>query len=339
MAPNPFLTCLLAAQAEPALAFCATALAPADWGAEDDALPWTTVVPAAGADGLVPTLDGRRIRMPDAAALAAALQAQQPMARVDYDHNSERVSPTFCGSTAAQGWATRFRAVEGRIEAVLDLNWSARADIRSGRYRYLSPGAILDVDGETITGLSSIALVNDPNMALRAPAIHSAGSGTPSPDPANPGPANPDAAGLEAREAAVAARERSLAASLQSRAREVVERAVADGRAAAPQVEYHLAAINGHAGGIERGIALFEASHQAADPAAAALTRRVGPAGSPASAPTAPAITVPAGWRPPTVERSRLHARILDVASSRSLSYMEAARIVEADVGAAGGAP
>lgn len=92
-----------------------------------------TVVPAPGADGRLETQDGRAHRVSDPAALAAAIDAQDVGVRIDFDHQSEPMSPTFQGSTAAVGWARRFRAAaDGSIEAVLDLSSRMRHEISGG---------------------------------------------------------------------------------------------------------------------------------------------------------------------------------------------------------------
>ena len=121
-------------------------------------------------DGVVIGADGRRFRVADMAALAAAINAQAVAPRIDFDHRSERASPTFAGSTRAEGWLSNFRVnANGGLDANMELGPAAAAAIRSGEYRYLSPALALDKGGE-IVGLSSVALVNDPNMKLRAPA-------------------------------------------------------------------------------------------------------------------------------------------------------------------------
>ena len=82
---------------------------------------WIPVLPPADADGRLPTRNGARLRMADPEALAAALNAQQPQVRLDFDHASERISPNFDGSTAADGWFGAFRATpEGGIDGRLD---------------------------------------------------------------------------------------------------------------------------------------------------------------------------------------------------------------------------
>ena len=60
----------------------------------------------------------------------------------------------------------------GGIDADLTLSAYARHRMREGEYRYLSPALYLDAEAQ-VTGLSSVAIVNDPNFeTLRAPQIH-----------------------------------------------------------------------------------------------------------------------------------------------------------------------
>ena len=79
-------------------------------GDGDAAPPRAVVIPAPGEDGLLETFDGRKHRIADPPALAAAIGAQPVQVRVDTDHQSEPVSPTWRGSTHACGWLCDFRA-------------------------------------------------------------------------------------------------------------------------------------------------------------------------------------------------------------------------------------
>ena len=140
--------------------------------------PWTVALNLRGAartmevippprDGYLVGVDGRRFRVEDMAALAAAINAQATAPRVDFDHRTERSSRTFQGSTRAEGWLSNFRInARGGIDADMALGDMADAAIRHDTYRYLSPSLILDKGGNVI-GLSSVALVNDPNFDLR----------------------------------------------------------------------------------------------------------------------------------------------------------------------------
>ena len=100
------------------------------------------------------------------AALAAAIGAQAVAPRIDFDHRTERTSPTFAGSTRAEGWLSNFRVNgNGGLDADMQLGDMATAAIMREEYRHLSPALTHDSAG-TVTGLSSVALVNDPNFDL-----------------------------------------------------------------------------------------------------------------------------------------------------------------------------
>ncbi len=148
--------------------------------ASDSALnPWVVSLNLRGASltmevippprgGYLTGRDGRRFRVKSMAALAARINAQAVAPRIDFDHRSERVSPTFAGSTRAEGWLSNFRVNgNGGLDADMQLGDAAAAAIANGEYRHLSPALTHDSAGE-VTGLSSVALVNDPNFDLVA---------------------------------------------------------------------------------------------------------------------------------------------------------------------------
>ncbi|MDE2904553.1 MAG: hypothetical protein OXQ28_00550 [Acidobacteriota bacterium] len=269
-----------------------------------------TVVPPPGEDGELPTRDGRTQRVSDPAALAAALNAQAVDVRIDFDHQSERSSRTFRGSTAAEGWAKNFRATaEGAIEAVLELSSWARHEIRSGRYKYLSPALLSLKDTGEVMGMSSLALVNDPNMLL---ALHNA----------NPGGDSDDAE----RERELAEREETATRLMMSAAERSVDAAIEGKRLAPAQKEFVLNSIRSHPDGIEKGIQAFEAAFPAgaAAPTLNNLDRRVGPTGAPGGGGVAPA----AKFRGPlgvdvSEEGLTLHSQVAAHARERGISYRQ----------------
>ena len=140
--------------------------------------PWTVSLNLRGASltmevippprgGYLTGRDGRRYRVKSMAALAAAIGAQAVAPRIDFDHRTERTSPTFAGSTRAEGWLSNFRVNgNGGLDADMQLGDAVAMAIGRGEYRYLSPALTHDSAGE-VTGLSSVALVNDPNFDLR----------------------------------------------------------------------------------------------------------------------------------------------------------------------------
>ena len=272
-----------------------------------------TVIPPPGEDGLLPTKDGRELRVADPVALATALNDQATDARVDFDHTSEPSSKNYRGSTAAEGWAKDFRAAaDGAITAVLSLSAWALHAIRTKRYRYLSPAVYASGDRQ-IAGLSSVALVNNPNFPI--PALNDDTGGTQT------------AAGLEAREAAVTAREESAEKLLLNAATRVVDVAIAGKRLLPAQKEFALNAIQHHAEGVEQGIAAFESAYPAETSVAPGLNqldRRVAPTGAPAHAgASAAGITTPPGVMVDN-EQLTLHGQVAAHARERGISYRAA---------------
>ena len=274
-----------------------------------------TVVPAPGEDGKLKTADGTVMRVSDPAALAASLNAQETGVRIDFDHQSEPSSPTFNGSTAAEGWVKNFRATaDGAVEAVLELSSRAREAIAEGRYKYLSPALWCDERarrrGEVI-GMNSLALVNNPNMA--ALSLNNAAGGD-------------DDSSLDERERRVAEKEKVAEQLMMNAAERSVDAAIEGKRIAPAQKEFVLNAIRTHGDGIEKGIDAFEKAHPA-DAAASALNnldRRVGPTGAP-TAGAAPAVK----FRGPlgvdvSEEGLTLHAQVAAHARERGISYRQA---------------
>ena len=112
--------------------------------------------------------DGRTFRSPGAAALVAEFQRQDVHLPVDVNH-SEVLRAPLGGHAPAVGWivevADRNGAFMGRVE------WTeeGRQLLANRQYRYFSP--VYDVDRRTrrtIRRVSSVALVNSPNLYVRA---------------------------------------------------------------------------------------------------------------------------------------------------------------------------
>ena len=280
------------------------------------------VIPAPGANGLLPSRNGRRQRIADVQQLAARLNSQSTQARVDYDHRSEPKSPLFAGTTEAEGWLSNYRANHGGgIDADAELGPDALERVRAKRYRYISPALLLSANDDVV-GLSSVALVNNPNLPLDAPRLNT----------------ETDVKTQEQPEAEAAAAERirkleEREGRLEKRALNAAERdvdaAAAAGRILPGQKDFYLGAIKTHADGIEAGAEAFNAMFATAGDGAATaaptvLTQRIGPTGQPASRPSA-AYRTPAGWQAPSDERLELHALIAEHASKRGIPYRQAA--------------
>lgn len=292
-------------------------------------LPSAEIIPPADASGVVKGRDGRRFRMKDPATLAAAINAQAVAARIDFDHRSERTSPTFNGSTAAEGWVKNARVnARGGIDADLDLiSWAAMT-LRVGSYRYLSPALIHTTDME-VRGLSSVAMVNDPNFDLPAPTIHAT-------EP------NVDDETIAEREEALKAREQAADERALNAATRAVDQAVADGKVPAAAKDAHLETIKAHKDGIDAGLNAFEKLVEASatdaggerggtagldGDALKTLQTRVAPSGAPAAnaaGAQAPTFPTPAGMEAPGQERLSLHQKIADYARTNGVSYRDA---------------
>ena len=281
----------------------------------------SVVVPAAGADGVVPTRGGRTHRMSDPRRLAQQLNGQEVAARIDFDHQTEEVSKTFNGSTASAGWLSDFRAeASGAISAVLDLSSDAAGKLRRKAYRYLSPALLLAPRTGEIVAMSSLALVNNPNMPLDAPAVN---SGDSSMDPENTDET------LQQRADALKKREDALEARALNAATTAVDRAVEEDRLLPAQKEFALNAIKLHAAGVEAGIEAFEKAYPAetAEVDLSTMQRRTAPAGAPKGAAKPAAFTMPAdsgGGYQVADESVQLHARVAEHAQKRGISYRDA---------------
>ena len=296
---------------------------PISVNASDPEAPVTAeVIPPPGEGGVLKAADGRRQVVRDATALASALNAQAWAVRLDRDHRSEPVSKTFEKSTEADGWLGSFRVnARGGIDAEFDLGEEARNSLRDKKYRYLSPAVLLD-KADNVVGLSSVALVNNPNfLGLGAPAINS------EQDVSKETKSTEEQ--LAEREARLVAREAEATKLLDSAAEQAVDDAIAAKRITPAQRDFFLGSIKSNAGGVSKGIEEFRAAIGDGGGTKTTLDRlreRTAPSGVPRSAsPNAgPGGRVPPGWSPPSDERTELHARVAEHARARGISFRDA---------------
>lgn len=98
---------------------------------------------------------------------------------IDYEHGSELAEPNGQPMPAA-GWIKGLEVRDGELWARVQWTERARQMIEAGEYRYLSPTFFFDPDSMAIVGLSSIALVNQPNF--RHTALNRRGAGQTEPE-------------------------------------------------------------------------------------------------------------------------------------------------------------
>ncbi|WP_300735483.1 phage protease [uncultured Desulfovibrio sp.] len=159
--PTPFL--MQAALAAP--------LAPAPGGDEGPAGE-IQLFPAgrfAALDGRPATLEGLslshwRLDAGDAAALVAEWRSRATPLVVDYEHQTQLAAHNGQPAPAA-GWLTSLRWEDGRgLFASVDWTDRARAHIRAGEYRYISPVFCFDPQSGAVLRLVCAALTNHPAL-------------------------------------------------------------------------------------------------------------------------------------------------------------------------------
>ena len=154
------------------------------------------------------------------------------------------------------GPSTSGTKARGGLDAELDLQPETLEALRAGTYKYLSPVIRFNAD-QRVTGLSSISLVNNPNLPLTAPALNNEQTMT---DTDTTTRTTTDAAAqLAARETEVAAREKTADQRLLTAATHAVDQAVAAGQMLPAHKAFHLATIQAHKDGIDAGLSAFTA--------------------------------------------------------------------------------
>lgn len=115
-----------------------------------------------GRDGRAWTWDAESRQMVQANFAARGL----PLA-IDVNHSSERKAPKG-EESPAYGWVERIKLVEGAL--VGEVEWTPRGlqAVQHREYRFLSPVFEYDPATGRIVRLTSVALVNEPNLRLPA---------------------------------------------------------------------------------------------------------------------------------------------------------------------------
>lgn len=146
----------------------------------DGTIPeWIQLLPAG------PTIqgtDGRAWTLTDPADLITAFQRRSTPLVVDWEHSSEHRAPQGLEAPAA-GWIHRLELRGGAVWG--NVSWTPKAaqQIQAREYRFLSPVFMHEKDSGRIVRLSSVALTNQPNLAMTA-LNRVSHPGTPDRDPA-----------------------------------------------------------------------------------------------------------------------------------------------------------
>ena len=157
--------------------------------------------------------------------------------------------------------------------------------------------------------LSSVVLVNNPNMQLAAPAVNSDGG--------------MDENDLNERERQIKAREDAYEQGMNAVAEKTVERAIKDKRLLSAQKEVVLQPILNHKDRVEAGLSAFETAYPSGH-VAPALEKRVGPSGSPPSRQQGQSgFVVPSG-NAVDEKGMQFHSQVAEHARKRGISYRDA---------------
>lgn len=125
---------------------------------------WVHLIPL----GELPTRDGRRFVLDDPVSVIQRFKDRAIDLAVDFEHQSERPEASLNGPVPAAGWvkelSLRPSGIWGRVE------WTerARAMIAAREYRFVSPTLLTEKATKRVVGLSSVALVHQPNLHLTA---------------------------------------------------------------------------------------------------------------------------------------------------------------------------
>ena len=153
-----------------AIALCAAALGNSERVAlnveldvSGGAPEWVELIPAGP---YVVGRDGRRwlFDQPEQVVKNSMLGADLPL---DWEHSTEKKAPQGDEAPAA-AWITSLEVRAGALWGRIAWNDRGRASVASREYRYLSPVFTYDRDTLRIFRLTSVGLVNSPNLQLPA---------------------------------------------------------------------------------------------------------------------------------------------------------------------------
>ena len=111
--------------------------------------------------------DGRKWKLEDAAAVAAASMDGSADLPIDWNHAGYHKAAKGEEAPAA-GWITGLEVRNGALWGKVDWTERGKNQVEAREYRYLSPEFIYGKTGLVIKKLVSAALTNQPNLRMRA---------------------------------------------------------------------------------------------------------------------------------------------------------------------------
>ncbi|SNR22911.1 hypothetical protein EYF88_02750 [Paracoccus sediminis] len=133
--------------------------------AQDGTAPdWVQLIPAGPR---ILGRDGRRWKLSDPAAVAAAFNASIQKPHIDIEHSTQIRAPK--GEPApAVGWFEEIESRDGSIWGRMDWTEEGRVAVASRAYRYLSPAFRHDPRSGEVLAIVSAGLTNNPNLDMAA---------------------------------------------------------------------------------------------------------------------------------------------------------------------------
>jgi phage I-like protein len=113
-----------------------------------------------------------RLTMEDAWPLITALANKKTSMLCDYEHQTLLAEKNGLPAPAA-GWCKKLEWVDGQGLFATDVQWTdkAKAHLKAGEYKYISPVFLFDKDTGAVTDLKHFALTNDPGLDCLQPLV------------------------------------------------------------------------------------------------------------------------------------------------------------------------
>ena len=113
-----------------------------------------------------------RLTMEDAWPIIAALDSKKTSMLCDYEHQTLLAEKNGLPAPAA-AWCKKLEWVHGVGLFAVDVKWTekAKAHLKAGEYKYISPVFLFDKETGAVTDLKHFALTNDPGLDCLQPLV------------------------------------------------------------------------------------------------------------------------------------------------------------------------